>query len=200
MKHPRMHSSERVKATAQALDGGINLSTAPSLIGDDQLAECENMRWQNGALRTRRGFVTSSDRVGAFAADLPSQFFVDRLSYTVAINHSDGETTGFIEVAIFDPHGVPTGDSRVLDTALDTPAFVTDAYGSAADAYTCLLFTGAGTVYGIHTQYGVFEPLESQVYVPLYRINGTPTKTPSSEPTGDRVESENLLTPDIRMQ
>ena len=42
-------------------DGGLNLADAPYQIGDNQLTECKNMRFDGGALKRRKGLAAVAD-------------------------------------------------------------------------------------------------------------------------------------------
>ena len=58
MRYGEMNGTAVKRLTVPRLDGGLNQSSAASRIADNQLADCVNLWWQEGALRTRPGFQT----------------------------------------------------------------------------------------------------------------------------------------------
>lgn len=55
MRYARMTAPGRVSVSVPQLSGGLNQFDQPNRVADNQLTECENMWWHNGALRTRPG-------------------------------------------------------------------------------------------------------------------------------------------------
>lgn len=59
MEFPAMGKSKHYTVNVPELKGGLNLHDAPNMVDDDQLTDCLNMWWKDGALRTRPGFQYS---------------------------------------------------------------------------------------------------------------------------------------------
>ncbi len=196
MKHPRMAKNGRVAATVPALSGGLNLGTDPTLIGDTQLSDCCDVRWKDGALRTREGFVTDDTHFAAFALNTRTQYFTDRDGYLLVLASGDTEASADLHVTVFDGDGVPTGGYFITSGQPGLCGFLVSV-GSAEllSRYTSLLFLSNGDIYGVNAGDNVWEPLYDEAYVPLYMTNGTPVATRAETAlTGDRVEAYNSLT------
>lgn len=196
MKHPRMHINSRTVATIPALSGGLNVGTDPTLIGDTQLADCLDMHWKDGTLRTREGFVTDSARFDTFALGKRTTYFTDREGYLLVLSAEDTEVNGDLYITVFDKNGVPTGGYFVTSGRLGISGFLVSVGGAQRlSRYTSLLFLSNGDIYGVNAGQNLWEPLHDEAYVPLYMTNGSPVKTRAETTlTGDRIEPYNSLT------
>lgn len=58
MQYPSLNRSAAQSIKIPYLNGGVNLSDAVNAVSDNQLTDCKNMWWNNGALRTRPGTMT----------------------------------------------------------------------------------------------------------------------------------------------
>ncbi len=196
MKHPRMPKNSRVAATVPALSGGLNVGTAPTLIGDTQVSDCRDMHWKNGALRTRAGFVTDSAHFDRFALAHRTQYFTDRDGCLLVLATGDTEASGELQVTVFNENGVRI-DGFFITSGQPGLSGLLVSVGSAGELsrYTALLFISNGDIYGVNAKENIWELLSDRAYVPLYMTGGTPvTSRAQTVLTGDRVEAYNRLT------
>lgn len=77
MRIPKMAKNAQYRITVPALNGGVNFSDPPNLVGDNQLTDVKNMWWKDQALRTRPGVHADKDM--AFFIGQTNQS--DRLDY-----------------------------------------------------------------------------------------------------------------------
>ncbi len=200
MKHPRMSKNSRVTATIPALSGGLNVGTDPTLIGDTQLSDCRDMRWKDGMLRTREGFITDAGRFHKFALGDRTRYFTDRDGYLLVLASTDTDVSGDVCVTVFDRDGLPTGGYFSISGQRGLCGFfVSVGNDEAFAAYSSLLFLSNGDIYGVHAGGNVWEPLYDRAYIPLYMTGGTPVVSRAETGlTGSRVEPYNRLTDRFR--
>jgi len=60
MNFVKMSSQKSFSMSVPELSGGINSNSAPHKVADNQLTDCKNMWWKDGALSTRPGFFHDS--------------------------------------------------------------------------------------------------------------------------------------------
>lgn len=56
MEYPKCNQNAAYRVAVPALSGGVNLSAGVNFAADNQLTDCKNLYWKDGALRTRPGF------------------------------------------------------------------------------------------------------------------------------------------------
>jgi len=60
MNFLKMNSQKSLCLSVPQLSGGMNSNSSPHKVGDNQLTDCKNMWWDDGALSTRPGFFYDS--------------------------------------------------------------------------------------------------------------------------------------------
>ena len=208
MRYGEMNGTAVKRLTVPRLDGGLNQSSAASRIADNQLADCVNLWWQEGALRTRPGFQTGplpwrpagegvtrlfSREDGADRVEgerIPLRRFVERrgltgsaAAYTVGALRADGAVSYSGTVTLTGPASGP---------------FAND-HGMVVDWWEApLVFFGCGRVYRLEA--GSLTDVSGEIPVPRLLIGGRGVPTPSSAPVAQAGvgESRNLLTPKFR--
>lgn len=58
MRYPKMAPTRTHQIYVPRLDGGLNLEDIPVRVADNQLTDCRNLWWHDGALRTRPGLTS----------------------------------------------------------------------------------------------------------------------------------------------
>jgi len=69
VKYPIMRGGVRGRVEVSGFDGGVDLSGSVTQVADNQLIQCENMWWKNGALRTRPGTRFGSEDINRSDAE-----------------------------------------------------------------------------------------------------------------------------------
>lgn len=165
MKYPVLTERAARRLHIAALDGGINRRDAGHLIGDRQLADLENVWWQEGALRERPSFHASEPSVRLVSAPLNVEaeyctvhtVATDCVAYhgglygeyVAAIRHMDGTIHGAaaeIEISLL----------LIDGTRIDTETIFLKDDESALSHHTVLLVKGDAGIVG----QGVFAFLD----------------------------------------
>ncbi len=171
-----MAANGRLHATVPLLDGGPNRGTDAAHIADTQLSDGCNLRYVDGALRTRAGLVTDLTRQDLSALMDGVQYMTDRDGYLLVLSWGDSEAYGELCLTVFDRDGVPTGGFFSHMGILGLRGFLVAAGNAdSVQPYTTLLFTNEARVYGIHAADGRVTDLTDTGYVPLLRPSGVPT-------------------------
>lgn len=194
------------------LDGGENARDGAHRIADNQMAECVNLWWKDGALRTRPGISREEGASQTVAAGLSRLIsreevslvedgrrrtlrrFVERVpgsgataAYTLGTLYRDGEL-------VYSPSLTLSGtDSGVL---ANTHGLAVDT--AAGSDHRVLVFFGCGRIYELKN--GGWQDISDEAYVPrlLFGGRGTASATDAPPTDGVRLESRNLLTPKFR--
>lgn len=199
MKHPRFASARRVVATVPALCDGINVGTAPFLIGDRQCADSENMWWKDGVLRCREGFFTNNERIHFDSANDTTRYFVDADGYILALTAGDYESGADVTLSVYNEQGNVTDIWFSQNGNRGLRGCLAPTGGDLQNAYSALLFLSNGTLYGVKASQNRFVDITDEVYVPLRLANGVPVATRAQTTvTGDLLEGNNLLTSRFR--
>ncbi len=199
MRHPRFSPARRVVATVPALCDGLNVGTAPFLIGDKQCAACENMWWKDGALRCREGFTTTRSRISFTSADDTTRYFIDADGWILALGRGDYESGADVWVDVYDEKGNATNIYWLQNGNIGLDACLAPSGGVLRSQYSALLFLSNGAVIGMKASQNRFDDITDKAYVPLRMANGTPVTTRTQTTlTGDLLEGHNLLTSQFR--
>lgn len=199
MRHPQFAPARRVVATVPALCDGLNVGTAPFLIGDRQCADSQDMWWKDGALRCREGFSTTKERVHFEYADDTTCYFTDADGYILALTSGDYESGADVSLCAYDPNGNTTGVWWSQNANRGFRGCLAPTGGTLQNAHSALLFLSDGTLMGIKASQNRFVDITEEAYVPLRMANGVPA--PSHTQTalsGDLLEGNNLLTSHFR--
>lgn len=199
MKHPRLSPARRVAATVPALCDGLNVGTAPFLIGDRQCADSENMWWDRGALRCREGFTTNLSRVRWAYADDTTRYFTDADGWVLALNRGDYESGADLWLNVYDKDGNATNTVWLKNGSVGLDGLLAPVGGKLQSQYSALLFVSDGTIIGVKASQNRFVDITDQAYVPLRLANGVPVASRTQTTlTGDLLEGHNLLTAQFR--
>ncbi len=202
MKHPRLSLSRRLVATVPALCDGLNINTDPSLIGDRQYSDSENMWWHRGALRCREGFYTDSSRWSWNPINENTRFFVDSDGWLLVLYAGNHEAGGELSVKAYDPAGNNTEVSWRTGGVFDFNGCFAPVGGEALSArFSALLFLSDSHVIGIRASQNRFEDITEEAYVPLRMSNAVPVSSRAeATPNGDFLEGYNRLTDKFRCE
>ena len=177
MKYPKCNLNTAYRVAVPALSGGVNLSAGVNFTADNQLTDCKNLYWKDGALRTRPGFQlqhslserTSKETLFTGAVEWkgkPACCIVNRLT------ESDGKTlltiTFFNQAGDIDytfPLTLPPGDQPESLLIISGPP--TKGKG----VYAFIGLTNGGKVFEYGD--GVWAQITAaDVYAPLVLVNG----------------------------
>lgn len=199
MKHPRLGSSKRIAATVQALCDGINVGTDPTLIGDRQCADSENVWWERGALRCREGFTTNLKSLMWSSIDDTTRYLTDADGWLLALQAGNYESGADVRLSAFDTEGHAFSWMWYRNGNIGLDGFLAPVGGDLRHRFSALLFLNDGTIIGAKASQNRFEDITEEVYVPLRMSNATPVKTRNETTlTGDLLEGNNLLTMQFR--
>ena len=203
MRGYKMPLPARTSVTVPQLSGGVNKYDVPNRIADNQLSDCNNMWWHDGALRTRPG-------LSVLGASLPKleynskQIVNEReMLLTDMYNYGDGISFSAAKMSIneglqklgaggFSYYGKRSPEGYAL-TALGIEADKNDATG-----WYYLLSNGE--VIKENNKDNLPQPgfgwVKTEPYVPTVVINGTGTEWQTSNGyTGNTMyEDFNMLT------
>ena len=199
MRHPQFAPARRVVATVPALCDGLNVGTAPFLIGDRQCADSQDMWWKDGALRCREGFTTHPNRLKIDVIDNTTRFFTDADGWVLFLHRGDYESGADVYIGAYDPQGNATDVMWLKNGNRGLDGVLAPTGGELQAAYSALLFLNDGTIIGMKASQNRFDDITDKAYVPLRMANGVPT--PSRTQTalsGDLLEGNNLLTSQFR--
>lgn len=223
MRIPKMERGSQYRVTVPALNGGVNLKDAPTLVEDNQLTAVKNMWWMDQALRTRPGLATDEGKVQA--QDAGSQVVFSNEPLYLTGNPCTGMavftpgTDGLcVRIYLLDAAGECTplgGDISLSENAPFYGDNKTNVLFIESDRKTkgcgLYLFFEVGSIYELSEDHTVWNALEeSDLYAPLVMINGhvitpegegvpqAPSKTYA--PNGTLYEGYNVLCGRYRCQ
>lgn len=196
-----IRNNPRMTAVMPTFSGGLNLHAGQAQIADTELADCENLLYENGQLRTRDGFVPGASARYPYAEHtVESRHFTHRgrvwwWEQTTFTQHG-GPYTRFTLYECRQANCEPIERFRHdcyggVQTGLCVPS------GGARRDCRLLVYLSDGSVFGVGD--GGAVDLTDEVYRPLCRINGTPTLTRDGAVSGVAVEGRNRLTPQFRL-
>ncbi len=87
MKYPMINRQPRREVNIPELSGGLNLRDSLTGIRDNQMTDCINMWYKDGALRTRPPFVTSLARLNMVKSSDTGQVINTRLHNEIKISY-----------------------------------------------------------------------------------------------------------------
>ncbi len=195
MRHPRFSAARRVVATVPALCDGLNVGTAPFLIGDRQCADSQNVWWKDGALRCREGFTTTKERIQFDSATDATRYFTDADGFVLALSSGEYESGADVSLSVYDKQGNVTDIWWLQNGNRGFHGFLAPTGGTLQTAHSALLFLSDGTLFGVKASQNRFVDITEEAYVPLRMANGVPvTSRTQTALTGDLLEGNNLLT------
>ena len=220
MQFPKMGGARSYSVKVPKLSGGVNTSESPHLIADNQLSDCLNMWWKDGALRSRDGLWTGEEKeidgIMRYMRFTPNEFT------NAVIKYFSSKSGNFIEVNSgtyckkillfsFDKNGYGKFISTYWDTVTDIAqsAMYAETNGSFATGNTLdhIMFVKSYdpiseeyycAVNGVNSDGGIPNDLSSQIYIPTISINGVPSETSDGVASGDVNEEKNMLTPKFK--
>lgn len=197
MNIPTPTANSRLTAVIPALSGGMDVSRAAWLIGEDMLSDCRNMWWKDGALRTRPGFATTDTVCSAVSSTAQYHTYTDREGWLVMTQLT---ATGAIHV-----YGLaPDGSGQTLlwaDTSAAATSLCCVPAGGALNEYTLLLYVSDGRVVALHPSAQTAVVMTDGFYEPLLMTDGIPVATTAEKTvTGTLYEPRSLLTDGFRCQ
>ena len=198
MKLPLFKASQTVSVNVPSLDGGIRTSDAPWLNGDNALAECRNLWYHNGLLRTRAGFWTSEAWKGEEDPRADVRYVRDSHGWLVSIILQTVGTETTLTVTAREPEG---GDEIEL-LAVSVPSGTTYACVPSAgttDKDTLLLYVSNGRIWALQPSLWDAVEVTSHIYVPTVMVNGQPREGRFNvqSPSAD-YQARNRLTDRVR--
>ncbi|MBQ4617041.1 MAG: hypothetical protein IJB27_01545 [Clostridia bacterium] len=198
------------------LSGGVNASTDPTMIEDNELSSASNVRWKNGALSKRRALravgtapfvalLQTTDKGKTAESDGIVRHPIDIDGTLCTIVHS-GVRYGSVSsgAEVHEQVDVVSLDGEVLGTYQTSSPHVQNAAFAPCDKekYGCsfLMYRG-NVVYKPDDASGTMQPVpEDELYAPLVMVNGksigvaTGTTNPERAVNGVMFEGFNLLT------
>ena len=219
MKYPMLPASAARRISIPALDGGVNGGNAAGR-KNNQLADCENLWWQGGALRSRPGLAVRPETATAEA--LPDQYEVyggtdDALGRDGTICRKFVVITGESSSPQISKATLHTlfPDGRETKETIFT-------YPEGQYRFAFLADSGAGNWEGVQADGAIAfflqtasvpkpkilaEPAEAgaawvdvteRAYLPLIMLNGKSSSQKGGSAGGTVFEGANLLNPQFR--
>lgn len=217
MQYPDMSKQPHRAVKVPALDGGVNYTDMPYAVQDNQLTECKNMWWHNGALRTRPGLeykertLEGFDIIGADGTPMTFNLAQPLSEWETVLINLDDNMDGTFEFYA----AVYTGDGTFKKLGTNGYGFLVPLTLSADETgrLTVLIvrdeekysaFFSNGEVYlcGYLENTGLWVAAnvrENCPYAPLIMLNGKGTRDESGEPATS-YEGRNRLTGAFRCQ
>lgn len=217
MKIPKLQRSSQYRVTVPALNGGVNLSDPPNLVGDNQLTDVNNMWWKDQALRTRPGLETDADK----CSDIGQREQGDEPSWSRGANYYaedlllNGEPTAVVidETRYLESGGAATGYTTAVKSCTTQGdyadiGFILEEY-DRGPASQCVRFESSWYIFTDVKTYAlkdsdshkIFE--ETAPYIPLVAINGKGCETDTPDGSfffsGTFYEGYNMLTGRFRL-
>lgn len=217
MTYGKMGKNTMKRLQIPRLDGGVHYQPEADRIGDNQLAECQNLWWKDGALRTRPGIhigeqgitTAANGETRIFAREdatkkdeegepRPVRRYLSKVPhptepYTAnGLGYLDyggkrGRTSG----------GYTTGgNTEVFFDYLPEPG---DIGGLAAGG--CMILDGGGKVYTL-LESGQYADITAHAYAPILVRGAGGCEAFGAVPknSGEAYESRNMLTGQFRAQ
>lgn len=210
MQFPKMGGARSYSVKVPKLSGGVNTSESPHLIADNQLSDCLNMWWKDGALRSRQGLWTGEDeekdkRMTAPSSATPNStvsyyrlgnsFLVQKYNsspdWISAWWHMFDENGFYNEV---DCGWIHSGSNPSEFTVMFSS--VNSSTENSLSNYGAIAYVSDGNVLGINALEA--DDLSDEIYIPTISINGVPSETSDGVASGDVNEEKNMLTPKFK--
>lgn len=173
MKLPFFKAGKTVKVNVAAFDGGMNMTDAPWLMQDNQLADCRNMWFQNGLLRTRAGFWTSSRWKGKETPGAPTWYVFDSDGWLVGLSLLETGTGATLTVTGRAPSGGEAAELLAVSVPLGTTFACVPSVGTVGND-TLLLYVSDGRIWALQPSLWTATEVTSRIYVPTVTVNGRP--------------------------
>lgn len=210
MQFPKMGGARSYSVKVPKLSGGVNTSESPHLIADNQLSDCLNMWWKDGALRSRQGLWTGEDEENNKSMTAPSSatpnstvsyyrlgnsFLVQKYNsspdWISAWWHMFDENGFYNEV---DCGWIHSGSNPSEFTVMFSS--VNSSTENSLSNYGAIAYVSDGNVLGINALEA--DDLSDEIYIPTISINGVPSETTDGVASGDVNEEKNMLTPKFK--
>ena len=198
MKYPTMGERRQYRVSLPQLNGGVNYSVLPHLIGDNQLSDVKNLWFRDGVLKARPGVAFLSD-LSDVHDDPQNTFWFDRysseenrciLSYHLGLDNKrttaiifDGETSFEIESDGDHPQVIPWFSETNIDIEGRDETSLSLMY------YCTRHETGRIFAFDKNGVQRMVRP-----YVPTVLKKGVPKKNFNDKTEGVQFEPYNLLT------
>lgn len=216
MRIPKMEKSAQYRVTVPALNGGVNLKDAPTLVEDNQLTAVNNMWWKDQALRTRPGLATDEEKIKWTLNKYTGRFSVlPDFEHQNSVWIDDGDSGQ--EFFTFDNSGnysdahllLSSGDEEYISSFGVRCSNIRDERLDGADylLYSTYIFTPLDSESDVKEEgriTGFTRTLQNvfpSVYLPLVTVNGRGTDSDlydANKPNGTLFEGYNLLTTGFR--
>lgn len=194
MRYPKMPATRTHRIRVPRLDGGLNLDEVATAVADNQITECHNLWWHNGALRTRPGLTAITGHVGEYNIIQPigegETLFIHyapdgegRRRFYPLLQRVDGsvERFGLMPFEYVTSYDDPS-----------TPCTVFGCHAPHGADYDFVFFLGSGELL---TYTAATERLAyADPYVPHVSVDGAPTvHRRTGSPAGTLLEYPNRL-------
>ncbi len=194
MRYPEMAATRTHRVRVPRLDGGLNLDDVPTAVADNQITDCRNLWWHNGALRARPGLNSVIGHVGEFNIIQPigegETLFIHYRSdgeghrrFYPLLQRVDGSVERF---------GLMPFEYITMDDDASTPCTAFGCHAPHGADYDFIFFFGSGEIvtYTIDTA----QMLYADPYVPHVSVDGAPTvERRLGSPAGTLLEYPNRL-------
>ena len=180
MKYPKCNRNAAYSVSVPTLSGGVNLSNGVNFAADNQLTDCKNLYWKDGALRTRPGFqLQNTTNVAASALPLfnGSVEWKGKNVRCIAnrLTHTDGNIQ--VDIIFFTADGSIRSTSPIILSSEERPDSLLVISGPSTKG------EGVYALVGLEQGQRVYElddgswarVTESDVYAPLVLVNGKGT-------------------------
>lgn len=201
MKFPALTGGKTGRFTVEALQGGCNLRDGSRLSADGKLTFCNNLWWQNGALRTRPAFKANTSNAWSITdrtvtwkfcgEDTNGTYAGRRFLRRQYIPESDTVT---MQTGILTHDGRLIFEGWITQLAPDVTGMVMEyPYSQTEDV---LLFLSDGRIYAQNSAQMTWRLVNHEVYVPCVLIGGEGVRQLSDPPSkvGTAYEGRNMLT------
>ena len=206
MKYPIMRGGTCGRVEVSGFNGGVDLAGAVTQVGDNQLIQCENMWWKNGALRTRPGTWFGLDDIHRRYAEpaVEKYHITDQAGDLRFETYVAGDGYSRLRaLRVGSGGGIHTGVELKSLSAMLVPDSGYSVAGEPTYPYMVFQHEGADTYSGrnkifvqpggdVDAQWLRVEP--RNYYIPTVLVNATPVASLSvRKRTGVWFEGYNLL-------
>ncbi|MCI8360113.1 MAG: hypothetical protein HFE86_02100 [Clostridiales bacterium] len=177
MKYPKCNRNAAYSVSVPALSGGVNLSNGVNFAADNQLTDCKNLYWKDGALRTRPGFQLQNT-VNVTTAKEPlinaTMEWNGKNVRCIANRLTDTDGRFQVHITFFTADGGIRSTAPITLSPEDRPESLLVVSGPSTKGEGVYAFIGleqGGLVYELDDN--LWERItESDVYAPLVLVNG----------------------------
>ncbi len=162
MKYPRIFNSQELNLTLPILNGGVNFLDSQCNIADNELADCNNMIFLNGALTTRPAITDPIKFLGSLNAKITNHFitfsYKNNCGTLISAKHKDGQKVQFFIVS-------ENSVTELPQISLNTEDFLLTQHKN-----TLYLFLD-GNIFTLSNNDNTWQDANGKIYIPSVAVD-----------------------------